>query len=196
MKILHLTDFHYSSEHKYHHDQNKIVESLINDLSDDTKIDFLFFTGDLVFSGKNFDDFSEAKKLLLDKLSEKLKIEKSRIFICGGNHDVFRSQELEDTAEKIKEIRSNDNLEDFLKRQEGKSFKESLKNLENYYKFEKQFYSEYSNGEYFKSNELYTIHKRVFDNKKIGILTLNSAWRAIDSNTDRGNLLYPILLLN
>lgn len=195
MRILHLTDFHYSSEHKYHHDQNKIVESLINDLSSESKIDFLFFTGDLVFSGKKYDDFLEAKKLLLDKLSEKLKIEKNRIFICGGNHDVFRNQELEDTAEKIKEIKNNETLEDFLKRQDGKSFKESLKNIENYYKFETQFYSEYNNGNDFKSNELCTIHKRVFDNKKIGILTLNSAWRATDSNTDRGNLLFPISVL-
>lgn len=194
MKILHITDFHYSGDSKHQDDQNKIVDAMVHDLLDGEKIDFIFFTGDLVFSGKNPTDFKAAKELLFDKLTDKLKINRDHVFICGGNHDVWRNQELEDTAEKIKEIKNNDSLEEFLKRQDGKSFKESLKNLENYESFEKQFYTEY-NSKPEKSHELYTIHKKVIDKKKVGILSINSAWRAVDSKTDRGNLLFPISIL-
>lgn len=193
MKILHITDFHYSSDAKHQDDQNKIVDALINDLAGES-IDLVFFTGDLVFSGKKPSDFKEAKELLLDNLTTKLKISRDKVYICGGNHDVSRNQELEDTAEKIKEIKNSDGLEKFLKRQEGKSFKESLKNLENYDAFGKQFYVEYDNKPD-KAHSLYTIHKKVIDKKKVGILTINSAWRAVDSKTDRGNLLYPISIL-
>lgn len=195
MRILHLTDFHYSSEEKHQHDQKEIIDALIKDLRTEKQIDYLFFTGDLVFSGKRFDDFHEAKKLLIDRLVIELKLDKNKIFICGGNHDVYRKQELEDTTDKIKEINSSDKLEAF-KRQDGKSFIESLKNLENYNKFQQEFYSEYGNDNFQDISELYTIHTHTNSNNvKIGILTINTGWRSIDSQTDRGNLLYPISIL-
>jgi predicted MPP superfamily phosphohydrolase len=195
MKILHISDFHYSSQLKHQYQQNNIVDALVKDLSNDEKIDYLFFTGDLVFSGERVEDFVEAKKLLLDRLSNDLKIDKNKIFICGGNHDVFRNQELVDTTDKIKEINNNEKLEEFLKRQEGKSFKESLKNISHYNEFQKKFYNEYSNGNKQIISDLYTIHKQSHGNNKIGILTINTGWRSIDSKFDRGNLLFPISIL-
>jgi 2',3'-cyclic-nucleotide 2'-phosphodiesterase (5'-nucleotidase family) len=195
MRILHLTDFHYSKKNKNQHDQHKIIDSLVNDLKDERKIDFLFFTGDLVNTGENQEDFFEAKKILIDRLVNELSLDRSRAFICCGNHDIHRGQELQDTTDKIKEINSNDSLENFLKRQEGKSFQESLKNIENYNGFQKEFYKEYGNENKSILSDLYTTHVLPFNKNKIGILTLNSAWRSIDSNTDRGNLLFPISIL-
>ena len=61
MRILHLTDLHFSGEEKYHFDQNNLRDSLIKSLAQDPKIDFVFFTGDLVFSGKSPQDFIDAK---------------------------------------------------------------------------------------------------------------------------------------
>ena len=194
MKILHLTDFHFSSESKHIQDQNKLIDALISDLEDVGKIDFLFFTGDLVQSGNKQGDFLQAKKLLLDSLSAKLKIEKDKIIICCGNHDIHRGQELQDTTDKIGSIDSDKQLEEFLKRQNGKSFQESLKNLKNYNEFQFQFYSSLTGSNCYLS-DLYGIHKITIGNHRIGILTINSAWRAIDSKTDRGNLLFPVSIL-
>ncbi|MBL7910010.1 MAG: metallophosphoesterase [Bacteroidia bacterium] len=195
MKILHLTDFHYSNDKKHEHDQNKIIDALVVDLKSETQIDYLFFTGDLVFSGKKYEDFITAKELLINRLEKELKLKKQNIFICPGNHDIYRDQELEDTTDKIKQIDNSEKLEEFLKRQEGKSFKESLKNTLNYNKFQEEFYNEFSGSEKQLISDLYTIRKTNYHNHKIGILTINSAWRAIDSKTDRGNLLFPISLL-
>lgn len=198
MRIIHLTDFHYTDNPKNIFDQDNIVNALIKDCKNKQKIDFIFFTGDLVFSGKKKEDFDQAKDLLLYKLAKDLTIEKDKIFICGGNHDVNRNQELQDTTDKIKEINNDSSLEDFLKRQDGKSFQESLKNIENYNNFIDSFYLENfknSPNELPVIKELYTIHKLNFESHRIGILTINSAWRAIDSKTDKGNLLFPISIL-
>ncbi|MGD0342236.1 MAG: hypothetical protein ABSA76_11100, partial [Bacteroidales bacterium] len=95
----------------------------------------------------------------------------------------------------ISSISDNSKLEAFLVRQKGKSFQESLKNLNNFNIFQKQFYQEFGISNSDILSDLYSIHYRIIDDVKIGVLSLNSAWRAIDSKTDRGNLLYPISIL-
>jgi predicted MPP superfamily phosphohydrolase len=195
MKILHLTDFHYSKDKKYEHDQYKIINAIVNDLQSETQIDYLFFTGDLVRSGESYEVFIKAKELLLDRLVKELKINKQNVFICPGNHDIYRNQELEETTDRIKQIDNSLKLEEFIKRQDGKSFVESLKNTANYNKFQQAFYDEYEKPEKQVISDLYTIRKTSFNGSKIGILTINSAWRSIDSKTDRGNLLFPISIL-
>ena len=57
MRILHLSDFHFKSLTKDVASQNLLIERLLDSLTTDLKIDFLIFTGDLVFSGKKPEDF-------------------------------------------------------------------------------------------------------------------------------------------
>ena len=194
MRILHLTDFHYRSEANYIVEQKRIVDALLKALSKEKQIDFLFFTGDLVFSGKQKSDFQDAKTQLIDAIVRQTNIPKEHVFICGGNHDVARKEELEDVKDTIQKINSEAKLNEFINKQNGRSFDESLKNLQNYIEFQKEFYNEYGRINQDNVTSLYTVHRREFQNKKLGIVSLNSAWRAIDSDTDRGNLLYPISL--
>lgn len=193
MKILHVSDFHYNQDSKNKIDHLQFVDSLIRNLKDE-KFDFVFFTGDLVCTGEKLSNFIEAKEKLINSLS--MSVDKSgRIFICCGNHDIHRNQELLDTTETISSLTDNSKLEGFLSRQNGKSFQESLKNIENFNSFQKQFYAEFGIPNSDVLSDLYTIHYRTIDQVKIGVLTLNSAWRAIDSKTDRGNLLFPVSIL-
>ena len=193
MKILHITDYHFDSATP-EYDARKIAEVIISDCSNQG-IELILFTGDLVFSGKKPEDFQRANELLLDNLVQGLKVPKDQIFICPGNHDVFRGQELMDTASAIWKINSLQALEDFVKQQNGRSFFESLKNLENYFHFEKTFYEEFGGRFPTGSHPLYLAHKFNFGNIRIGVFQMNTAWRAIDSSTDRGNLLYPMSVL-
>ncbi|WP_322548999.1 metallophosphoesterase [Flavobacterium psychraquaticum] len=193
LRILHLTDFHFSNKPKDKLDQKRLVDSLKRSLENDVEeIDLIFFTGDLVNSGSDYNDFIEARELLLDSLSDFLKINKENIFICAGNHDVNRNQELDDVRESIAKIKDNKGLDEYVLKQEGKSLKASLENHVNYLKFQKDFYS-YSEQDIIEP--LYTNHFREIKKAKINITTINSAWRAIDSNTDSGNLLFPIHFL-
>jgi predicted MPP superfamily phosphohydrolase len=194
MRILHITDFHYRNETKFQHDQNSIVDALVNHLKTKDPVDLVFFTGDLVFSGKDPSDFIRAKELLLDRLCSDLNVSKDHVIICPGNHDVFREQELIDTTEIIKKIDTNSDLEEYIKRQGGKSFAESMKNHLHFNSFRDNLFQEYNNSPS-SINDLYTVHKIVSGSHQLAIVSINTAWRAIDSEWDRGNLLFPISTL-
>lgn len=193
LRILHLTDFHFSSKPKDVLDQKRLLDSLIKSLEDEIdNIDLIFFTGDLVNSGSDYNDFIEANNLLLNNITSYLKVKKENVFICAGNHDVNRNQELDDVKESIAKIKDNNALDEYVLKQDGKSLKASLENHNNYIKFQNEFYK-YSEDDILEP--LYTNHTRIIKNSKINISTINSAWRAIDSNTDSTNLLYPIHFL-
>lgn len=194
MKILHLTDFHFDQDSKSKLDHLRFVDSFIDDIKNE-KFDIVFFTGDLVYSGNKLSNFNEAKEILINRVSTASLDQPGRFFICCGNHDIHRNQELIDTTEIMRDISDNNKLESFLSRQMGKSFQESLKNLKNYNDFQKQFYDEFGIPKSDFLSDLYSTHYRTIEGVKIGILSLNSAWRAIDSRTDRSNLIYPISTL-
>ncbi|EWH10564.1 metallophosphoesterase [Cellulophaga geojensis KL-A] len=194
MKILHVTDFHFDGSDKYKEDEIRLVESLKDSLTKfKGKIDLVLFSGDLVYKGDDIKYFNEFEELFFNNVSTVLGINKTSIFICPGNHDVFRNQELEEIGNSLFGINNNEDLDDFVLKNGGKSLKFSLDNLVNYYEFQERFYEkhviEYKDD---LVDNLYTTHIRYINGKKIGITTINSAWRANDSNTDTGNLMYPI----
>ncbi|WP_445454629.1 metallophosphoesterase [Flavobacterium sp. 25HG05S-40] len=189
IRILHLTDFHFSNEKKAIPNQNRLIDAMLKSLEQEkNNIDFLFFTGDLVNSGKDFKDFEDADKVLIQEVLASLNIKKDDVFICPGNHDVNRGQELDDIKDSINKIKSDKELDGYVLKQDGRSLKASLANFNNYLKFQKAFYK----NDQDILDPLFTVHKRKKKDLPINITTINSAWRAIDSNTDSGNLLYPV----
>jgi len=196
LKILHLTDFHYTEKKTSIPVQNRLIETLSKSLKkDNLKIDFIFFTGDLVDRGNKLDHFFNAEEKLLDRISNELEVPKTNVIICAGNHDVNRGQELDDIATSIKSMKNNEELDIYVTKQEGKSLNASLDNFNNYFVFHDKFYEEHKSTFDDLIEKMYSIHKREKEGNKISITTINSAWRAIDSNTDSGNLLYPNHLL-
>lgn len=190
IRILHLTDFHFSNEKRAIPIQNRLVDAMIKSLENEKgKIDFLFFTGDLVNSGKLYSDFTDAKTILIDQISKLLNLEKSNIIICAGNHDINRGRELDDIKDSINKIKDNKELDQYVLKQDGRSLDASLENFDNYLKFQNELYLDESKD---VINPLFTVHKRSKNNLSINITTINTAWRAINSDTDSGNLLYPI----
>lgn len=136
MKILHITDFHFLGDEKSRETEIRLVDVLKRTLGKYSgQIDFVLFTGDLVWSGENKDYFLEAKTLLIDKLCDVLNISSTSFFICPGNHDVHRNQELEDIMDSIGKIEDNDSLDTYVLKDSKKSLKASLENLKNYYEF-------------------------------------------------------------
>ena len=103
MKILHISDLHFYSLEDNEYTIRKVVEEIVNQTKE-AEIDFILFTGDLVFQGDNIDSFYVAQMLLFDELSEKLNVDKNNIIFCCGNHDVFRNQEIPAVTEKIEKI--------------------------------------------------------------------------------------------
>lgn len=194
MRILHITDLHYKNKGKYFEDSIRIVDALIKKiLKYRDKVDFVIFSGDLVWSGEILEDFIEAETFFITPICKALKIDKVNFFICPGNHDVHRGMELDDISDSILNLQTNDDLDKYVVKNGKRSLEESLLNLSNYFQFQKGFFSEhFRDYEDSESDSLFTIHKRDVGLKKVGVVSINSAWRANDSNTDSGNLLFPI----
>lgn len=194
MKILHITDLHFTNVMGGLTRQKKIIKDFLDDIEkNDNKIDFVVFSGDLVNSGDTISIFEKASTEFILPILEKLKISKNNFFICPGNHDVDRKLVSNSIIKYLdEEITENTQLNKFFKIN-SPDLKLSFHPLEKYNSFVKNFYSSESTEDYF--SEMYSTHIRVLDGKKIGIISINSAWRAIGSN-DNNNLLYPLDKIN
>ncbi len=141
MRILHIGDFHYKSKAR-NFDQESIIKKFLNHLASKEKIDFVIFSGDLVFSGSNQDDFDKAHKLLFEPMYDKFKIDAKNIIISSGNHDVnrkecsealsyfFNSRENMGTNEKVDEL--------YLGK--GKDYLNSIASIDNFANYSKKFF--------------------------------------------------------
>ncbi|MEJ7680992.1 MAG: metallophosphoesterase [Segetibacter sp.] len=69
MRILHLFDFHYKSSAKDIAIQSILIDKLIETLRLQEKVDFILFTGDLVFSGSESTDFELSSDQLLKPIA-------------------------------------------------------------------------------------------------------------------------------
>jgi DNA repair exonuclease SbcCD nuclease subunit len=196
MKILHLTDFHFNEDSKSMVEQNLITEAIVDKLNtENSDIDLVLFSGDLVQNGNSRSILDTAKKTLLDKIVENTSIPNNMVFICSGNHESHQNQELPAIKTEIDKIKDVKTLDLFISH--IGQFEASLANFKNYIEFKNDFYLEHK---IFEENQdvikdLYSVHKRKIDNIEIGIVTINSAWRSYDSLKDKGQLLYPISLL-
>lgn len=197
MKILHLTDFHYSNRDSI---QTRVVESIIKTINENNiKIQLVFFTGDLVQMGSDISNFRDARTLLFDSIINYLNVNKENIIFCPGNHDIDRNVVHGALKAFIDaNILNNESLNAFYEKKKNKDvFIDSLKPSMNYNLFLSEFHPESKEN---INKELYSIHYRTFKGKKLGIVCLNTAWLcAIDTNkpgkSDKGNLLIPHSLL-
>lgn len=194
MKILHLTDFHYDDKNIAN--QTILVDALKKDLSQSIKPDLIFFTGDLVLKGgKNGKNFAPANKDFLLEVTSLTAVTSGNSFICGGNHDVNRGEEIAAIKEYLDRFQKFEQVDYFVQNEKDKGqYDLSLANIRHYLTFQKSFYDH----EKYKSDfihDLYSVHLRTIENKQIGIVAINSAWRSFDSKLDKNNLLFPICLL-
>ena len=93
LRWLHLSDFHCCE--KDIQLQKKALESLLEDIREkhtiNEKLDLIFITGDITFSGKK-EEFNIAQNFV-DKLRDVISIDKKYIFFVPGNHDIDRTEE-------------------------------------------------------------------------------------------------------
>ncbi len=191
MRILHLSDFHFKSLEKDKASQTLLIDKLILNLQDSNlRVDFIIFSGDLVFSGEEEIHFKDAYTSFLEEIGLVLKISKRNIIICPGNHDVDRKAVSEPVKDYIRKIDNSDLLNKLIEDNKEDIFGVSLKPTSNYFSFEKSFYSLGESLGIDTITPLTSIHIRDFGNKKIGFVSINTAWCS-SGNDDKGNLFFP-----
>tara|TARA_R100000935_G_C2838521_1_gene169613 strand:- start:1260 stop:4355 length:3096 start_codon:yes stop_codon:yes gene_type:complete len=185
INILHITDFHYKADRKFSLDQENIINNIIGNINDD--IHLLIFSGDLVFNGELSENFLKANNSLLEPLKKHLGLTNSRIVICSGNHDMNRKEAIPAVFNFLDEkITNNGELDNYITTQ---NFDHSLKPLENYLNFEKNFYN--NSTSILHSESLFKVLELEIGGRKFGIVTINNSWRAVGIN-DENKLLFPI----
>ena len=191
MKILHLTDFHYTESGKSFADQQSRIDALCQCLKNEEKdIDLVFFTGDLVQSGEDIKTLNNAKINLFDRIAYEIGINHENIVMCPGNHELHLDQEMPAIKNEIDKIKDLKGLDQFISNRA--QFEASLTNFRNYIDCQTKLYTEHQRQFNDIVSSLYTIHIRNIGSKNIGIVTINSAWRSSDSVKDKGQLLFPI----
>lgn len=186
MRILHLTDFHFEKgSAKSILRQSVLCKALLEKVKD-LEFDYIIFSGDLVQSGDSVDLFQEAFSELLKPILELKGMSIEQVFFCQGNHDINRKEIIKPYIkyidEELKTVEQINNFADLAKR----DFAETLRPSENYLGFINSL--GFPKGD--KINHLYTIHRRRLNGMEIGIVTMNSSWRSVDSE-DENKLVYP-----
>lgn len=100
---LHLSDLHLGKDN---YDEAVVIEKLLDDIQEqiknnNIKLDFVFITGDLTFSGQK-EEFKFASEFI-SKLSSVCQIAKEDIILVPGNHDVTR----DNISDRTKKMRNN-----------------------------------------------------------------------------------------
>lgn len=184
IKILHISDFHYKKDHS--DDYKDIVKKMCISLKG-RDIDLIVFSGDLVFEASNIDILNDASSVLFTPLLEELKLDKKRLIITPGNHDLKRGEEMPMVSDHLNSISTIKDLDTFC--QDQKQCECSLENFKNYNSFISIFYGNDCD------NPLYYTDVINLHGTNIGIVSFNSSWRCTESLKDRGNLLFPVYLV-
>lgn len=189
MRIIHFSDLHYGR----HNDRiERMLPELIKELkeiNDEKRIDLIIFSGDLVWTGENEKNFDDAKSNFIDPILTALEISENNFILTQGNHDNKKDdKELPMVGEHIAGFKNNEELDSFVEKEDAQ-FDLSYAKSENFYQFASSFYKNDS------INKLFQIFIRTIDNKKIGIVSFNSSWRAfIGEHSNK--LLIPKSIVN
>lgn len=157
VRILHFSDFHYKK------DNASDFKSLAQKLSESIKgknIDFIVFSGDLVFKDYGYDAYKTVYEFLFKPILKNCGLSEERIMIVPGNHDMQRDDELDIIKNGIARISTNDELEDFCKSNE--QVKLSMNRFKNYNKFIHDKFGKVANV-----SKFYTTFVREINSKKV-----------------------------
>ncbi|WP_127130706.1 metallophosphoesterase [Pseudoflavitalea rhizosphaerae] len=190
MKILHISDFHFKNSKKDIAAQDLLIDKLVENLKNEKNIDFILFTGDLVFSGENKNDFISAYNSFLVKVASATNVLGRNIILCPGNHDVNRKDVSIPVKDFIRASRKGEDLTKIVENNKKDELGLSCKPTENYFLFEKKIYQKGEELEISKIGPLYSTHTREIGNKKIGFACINTAWCSTGDD-DASNLFFP-----
>lgn len=180
LQILHISDLHVKNDKSF--DLSIVLDPLIDRVGEDKKNDLvpelIVVTGDVAYSGIKAE--YDAAETFFDKLLSKTGLEKNRLFIVPGNHDVnrkpYRPTDIPqyDTMKKLNDELENDGYRADL-----------FKGLTAYFDFVKRYcpHQKSAHGDLVPFVERY----KTIAGKQICLVGLNSAWMCRKS-TDEGKI--------
>lgn len=190
MRIVHLSDIHYSPSNKSTFTK-AILDPLISDLErfdKIEKIDLICFTGDLLDKGgysgginKSTEEvFLEFQIDVIEPIIKKLSLSKEKFLFIPGNHDINRTKILKVMENGLSTtLDTVENIENYMIHNQKEL---NLERISEYKEFEEYYYSDFDG---YCSNPFgYTILLQIND-IKIGIGGINSSWRCSEDDENK-----------
>jgi predicted phosphodiesterase len=188
IRILHLSDLHIRRATLP--DQEVVIKAAIDDIRarhSEHPVDLVVFSGDLTFSAQP-DEFTLAEQHFLDPLLQTLELDRSRIVLGPGNHDIDRT-----LISKIHEIglgvelTSRDSANALL--DDSLELERAVERTKPWNTFVDTFYSGVDG--FTRNSVLSTSHRSTVDGFSIAMASVHSAWRATGAseNADRAKLI-------
>jgi hypothetical protein len=166
-------------EQKGHYPNLKVTDKICPNI--------VLFTGDLVHSGEVSDEFLLAETQFIDPLLTNLALDRSNFLFVPGNHDIQRNKHKAIIDKGLKShLNSTSTLNEFFDSKD--IFSEGyLNKLDNFNNFKEAFSK---TDVYFSvHNNLYSTHRRIINDIRIGIGCINSSWLAYGGPEDKEQLL-------
>ncbi len=189
MRLLHLSDLHCEVQPSV--EKTRIIQALLSDINDQSQVvafDLVVFSGDLAFSGKP-DEFDAALALLLDPLAESLGLSRERFLLVPGNHDIDRDHISPLTEGGLKGLSRAEDVHNVLQPSAERDL--VLARGKAWRDFRDSYYED---GRPESPNVLTSFSKTTVDGINIGLVALDSSWRATGApnDADRGLLLLAL----
>lgn len=182
---LHISDIHMRVRDAWSQDVvlKSMCEHIRQQRAQGTAADFIMVTGDLAFSGKDVEyDLVEE---FFDELSTASSVPKERIFCIPGNHDIDRERQ------KLCFLGARTSLQDQNRTdtvlEAGEDLITLLKRQENYRNFQSTYFAGQDRTR--TEDSLGYVSWLIFEDVRLAIVGLDSAWMAKGGMDDHGNLL-------
>lgn len=180
INILHITDAHIKESNKAEIKQR--VEALIKYLNaEKEEIDVIAFTGDLAFFGQK-NEYDLFEEIVLSPLKSQLKINRAKILLIPGNHDVDRNAVGLVEYQKTRAFSAGVEAEAAIK-----GFKESCPRLAKYIDFQSKYSVAGKDGYSYKEHAhgLFTTRKLLIKGIPVGVACFNTAWLCVDDEDQK-----------
>jgi predicted phosphodiesterase len=168
---LHLSDWHQRGEN-FDHDRKVVRDALLEDIKkrreihpDLERLDFMVFSGDLAFSGKK-EEYQAAAEHFLAPVLDAAGLDKSRLFIVPGNHDLDHDLFYLLPKDLKEPLTKEDEIKKWLVDDKGRD--QMLIPFEAF----NEFVKDYDGGSF---SAYAGSHRMTKDGKKIALLGFNSA---------------------
>jgi predicted MPP superfamily phosphohydrolase len=192
LRILHLSDVHLNSAKLADFSLvfNALRQRVDAVIRETAPPDMVVFSGDLVQAGAEADDFDLAREKFIEPIIATAKIDRSRLFIVPGNHDIDRKAIAADT------LVDSSQREKLISREALNSFIDAnIKGPQEYHFARLLPYRNFARGlsaaPIIRTTQFFTTHRTNILGKLIGVACLNNAWRASGepNDVDYGQLL-------
>ena len=182
---LHISDFHLRPAAKW--SQDLVLEAMCQNIKQQhdggTEFDFVLVTGDIAFSGK-VEEYLMAESFFSDlQLASGVPVQ--RIYCVPGNHDIDRARQRLCFRGAKGSLSSLNQVDELLGG--GEDLETLLTRQKNFQRFQRSFFA--GQNRTLTEDGLGYVSRIVFDEIKLAIIGLNSAWLAEGGPEDHGKLL-------